>query len=149
MLNLDHCSTPSLLGTSTSSAKLPDNGKLFPLACWYNWIPKKPTNSSSYTKNRVKNNDLPTKRWGHSSTIFNKQMIIFGGRQSTKNLANIYSFDLDSSSWSKIDPLGQIPPARDSHSTILVRYFFDLTCLALETFTRLSLGITFYFIHVS
>lgn len=88
---------------------------------WINYLNKKNFNSISQSKNRPKNNDNPTKRWGHSSTIYNKQMIIFGGRQSTKSLANIYSFDFESNLWQKIDTLGQTPPARDSHSTILVR----------------------------
>ncbi len=93
----------------------------FSNAVWINYHHKKNLNSLSQSKNRSKNNDNPTKRWGHSSTIYNKQMIIFGGRQSTKSLANIYSFDFESNLWQKIETLGQTPPARDSHSTILVR----------------------------
>ena len=110
-----------------------DNGKsrelpasasvLFGNSIWINYLKKKSSNPNSFDKNRVKNLDYPSKRWGHSSTIYNKKMIIFGGRQSTKSLANIYSFDLDTNTWQKIDPIGHIPPARDSHSTILVRYY--------------------------
>ena len=97
------------------------NSKRFSKSVWINYLHKKASNPNTQFKNRGKNQDNPTKRWGHSSTIYNKQMFIFGGRQSTKSLSNIYIFDFETNLWQKIDPLGQIPPARDSHSTILVR----------------------------
>ena len=96
------------------------DSKRFANSIWINYIHKKLSNQLSQPKNRFKNIDHPTKRWGHSSTVYNKQMIIFGGRQSTKSLANIYSFNFETNLWQKMEPLGQIPPARDSHSTILV-----------------------------
>ena len=61
----------------------------------------------------------PSKRWGHSVVLHNNNMIIFGGRHSQRILSNIYSLDFTSLSWTKIDPCGNSPPARDSHSAII------------------------------
>ena len=61
----------------------------------------------------------PSKRWGHSVCLHNNNMIIFGGRHSQRILSNIYSLDFTSLSWSKIEPCGNSPPARDSHSAII------------------------------
>jgi len=73
-------------------------------------------------KKPLKTNDHhPAKRWGHSSVISNKQMIIFGGRHSHRSLVNIYSLDLETLTWGKIEPIGQTPPARDSHSALLYK----------------------------
>ena len=61
----------------------------------------------------------PSKRWGHSVVLHNNNMIIFGGRHSQRILSNIYSLDFTTLSWSKIEPCGNSPPARDSHSAII------------------------------
>ena len=61
----------------------------------------------------------PSKRWGHSVVLHNNNMIIFGGRHSQRILSNIYSLDFTSLSWTKIEPCGNSPPARDSHSAII------------------------------
>ncbi len=61
----------------------------------------------------------PSKRWGHSVVLHNRAMIIFGGRHSQRSLSNIYSLDFITLTWSKIEPLGNIPPARDSHSAVI------------------------------
>ena len=133
--------------------------KQFSSAHWVNHLNKKSPQVNSYAKNRIKNFDHPTKRWGHSSTVYNKQMVVFGGRQSTKNLANIYSFDFESCLWQKIDPLGQIPPARDSHSTILVSFnmkfvfgMLDVLCLNVvshsDLFSRVFLTKIFFLLFL-
>ena len=90
-------------------------------AIWHNII-KKPNNIPIIQNSRriVKSLDLPSKRWGHSAIVYNKTIILFGGRHSTRSLANIYYLDISTMTWNKIEPLGQIPPARDSHSCILV-----------------------------
>jgi hypothetical protein len=82
--------------------------------------PHYPTQFLNTTKRNQKAVETPFKRWGHSSMVFNKSILIFGGRHSHRSLANIYSFDLSSYTWNKLEPLGQIPPARDSHSAIIV-----------------------------
>jgi hypothetical protein len=100
--------------------------KLIREGAWFLYNPKK--QSSQQPGNTVgakklqKGQDLPQKRWGHSSVIYNKSMIIFGGRHSHRSLANLYSFDLVTNQWTKLEPLGQTPPARDSHSAIMVSY---------------------------
>ena len=48
-------------------------------------------------------------------------MIIFGGRHSQRILSNIYSLDFNTLSWSKIDPCGNSPQPRDSHSAIVYK----------------------------
>ena len=61
----------------------------------------------------------PSKRWGHTVLIHNNHMIIFGGRHSMRILSNIYSLDFKTLNWSKLEPFGNSPPARDSHSAVL------------------------------
>ena len=74
---------------------------------------------SSYNRKTYRGAEHPSKRWGHSVVLHNNNMIIFGGRHSQRILSNIYSLDFTSLSWSKIDPCGNSPPARDSHSAII------------------------------
>jgi hypothetical protein len=90
-------------------------------AIWHN--PSRRANTSGNqqsNKKVVRSSDLPSKRWGQSAAVYNKSMLLFGGRHSTRSLANLYYFDFSSSLWGKVEPLGQIPPARDSHSCIVV-----------------------------
>lgn len=90
---------------------------------WFNYIPKKINPCLSgpiYGKKSSRSTECPSKRWGHSSVVYNKSMIIFGGRHSHRSLANVYTFDFSNLTWTKLEPLGQTPPARDSHSAILV-----------------------------
>lgn len=97
------------------------------IACWFNF-PKKsifPANENAVSRKANKNLETPSKRWGHSSVIHNNNMYIFGGRNSCRNLANIYAFNLENFFWYKIEPIGQVPLARDSHSAILVISYFD------------------------
>jgi hypothetical protein len=90
------------------------------------WFPfnRKPLvikDTPNFTNKRIlKFGESPSKRWGHSCVIYNKSMVIFGGRHSARSLSNIYLFDFVNLTWNKVDPLGQTPPARDSHSSILV-----------------------------
>lgn len=98
--------------------------KLSKEAIWFTPKTRKSNNSLGRTNisgKPVKQADTPSKRWGHSSIIYKNLMIIFGGRHSQRSLANLYALNLNNLTWSKIEPLGQTPPARDSHSSILVR----------------------------
>lgn len=91
------------------------------IACWFNFNKKSIFNSESFSgKKGSKSQEFPSKRWGHCSVVYNNNMYVFGGRYSSRNLANIFAFNLENLFWYKIEPIGQIPPARDSHSMILV-----------------------------
>lgn len=96
-----------------------DEDKVFSQAVLVNFT-QKIKDFQSNIQNKSKNIDTPYKRWGHSSLEYNNSLIIFGGRHSTRSLVNIYSFDLENFFWYKLDPLGQTPSARDSHSAIIV-----------------------------
>ena len=65
------------------------------------------------------NSEHPSKRWGHSAILHNNNMIIFGGRHLQRSLSNVYSLNFSSLTWSKMEPIGIIPLARDSHSAVL------------------------------
>lgn len=92
-------------------------------AIWHNYAKKAGLNGNQQSnKKALKSSDIPSKRWGHSAVVYNKAMLLFGGRHSTRSLANLYYFDFTTHLWSKVEPFGQIPPARDSHSSIIVRY---------------------------
>ena len=73
----------------------------------------------SNNRKTYKGQEHPSKRWGHSVVLYKNSMIIFGGRHSQRILSNIYSLDFTSLSWIKIEPSGNSPPARDSHSAII------------------------------
>ena len=75
----------------------------------------------SNNRKTYKGAEHPSKRWGHSVVLHNNNMIIFGGRHSQRILSNIYCLDFTTLSWSKIDPTGNSPPARDSHSAIIYK----------------------------
>ena len=74
---------------------------------------------SSTTRKTYRGSEHPSKRWGHSVILYNKSMIIFGGHHLQRSLSNIYAFDFTTLTWSKIEPFGNPPPARDSHSAII------------------------------
>ena len=87
---------------------------------WYNFKKKSKEFHFTNGKRGDKIIDNPYRRWGHSSLYYNNSLLVFGGRHSTRSLVNIYAFDLDNLFWYKIEPLGQTPAARDSHSAIIV-----------------------------
>ena len=99
--------------------------EIFKDAYWFVMNPKK-SNLNSYntslSKKSIKAVESPCKRWGHSSSVYNQSILIFGGRHSHRSLANIYSYNIQTLTWNKIEPLGQMLPARDSHSTIIVLF---------------------------
>ena len=94
---------------------------------WFNLSPQKSGNNliqSNGVKRGVRAYETPSKRWGHSSMINKQSMLIFGGRHSHRSLVNIYSLNFNSLSWTKVEPIGQTPPARDSHSALVVKDIF-------------------------
>lgn len=117
----NHITNP-LLGNCqperTDSRDLEDRNEI---ACWFNFNKKSFLSSENFSgKKGSKSLEIPSKRWGHCSIVYNNNMYVFGGRYSSRNLANIFAFNLENFFWYKIEPIGQIPPARDSHSMILV-----------------------------
>lgn len=108
--------------TFTSYQNINTNFKLFENSIWFKIKNSKAITYSNGVKKPGRAIDSPSKRWGHTSLIFNEKMLIFGGRHSSKNLINIYSLDFNTMAWTKIDAIGQTPPARDSHSSLIVKY---------------------------
>ena len=74
---------------------------------------------SSTIRKSYHGSEHPSKRWGHSAILYNNNMIIFGGRHLKKSLSNIYSLDFSSFTWTKMEPIGITPLARDSHTAVL------------------------------
>lgn len=75
---------------------------------------------SQFTRKSYKGSEHPSKRWGQSVVLNNKSMVIFGGRHSLRCLSNIYSLSFQTLNWNKIEQIGMSPPARESHSAIMV-----------------------------
>lgn len=105
--------------TSSSDSEMLKEAVWFNLAHQKNLVQA----SGSGPKRGPRPSDTPSKRWGHSCLIHDNSMLIFGGRHSHRSLVNIYSLDFRTLIWTKLEPLGQTPPARDSHSAILVKIF--------------------------
>jgi hypothetical protein len=94
-----------------------DNSDFFNNCIWYD-VDMKAT-MREYKKNMRL--DYPSKRWGHISMNYKDSMLIFGGRHSQRSMVNIYSFDFFTMTWTKYEAFGGLPPARDSHSALIVR----------------------------
>jgi hypothetical protein len=96
---------------------------------WYIWMKKTPIREVQihHSKRPTRTFEAPSKRCGHSAVVVNKSMIIFGGRHLTRSLANLYFLDFDTLLWGKLEPLGQIPPARDSHSCVVVSVIYNIS----------------------
>jgi hypothetical protein len=94
-------------------------------AVWFNLAHQKNVGQTTGCgpKRGPRPSDTPSKRWGHTSLIHDNSMLVFGGRHSHRSLVNIYSLDFTTMVWTKLEPLGQTPPARDSHSALLVKIF--------------------------
>ena len=75
---------------------------------------------SQNNRKTYRGSEHPSKRWGHSVVLNNRAMIIFGGHHGQRSLSNIYSLDFTTLTWSKIEPCGNCPPARDSHSAVII-----------------------------
>ena len=64
----------------------------------------------------------------HSSIIFNKKIFVFGGEPDRlRQLNDLHVFDIETSLWHEINPLGMPPSPRVSASSVVVGnkiYFF-------------------------
>ena len=72
--------------------------------------PEKPLNDVySFNMDEMKwskvecSGDLPEPRWRHSSVIIGDIMLIFGGRDKIQVFGNMYSLDLKSGKWTKVN----------------------------------------------
>lgn len=61
----------------------------------------------------------PSKRWGHSGTVFKNKLYIYGGKTG-KLKEPIYEIDLDTYECSILDVNG-FPDSRESHSCTLIK----------------------------
>ncbi|KAL9657266.1 hypothetical protein ABK040_011486 [Willaertia magna] len=71
----------------------------------------------------------PSARWGHSASIQGNIMYIFGGLYKSNMLNELYTMNLDTFVWTKIDiEYGAIPAPRAAHTSDLIqgRYMFIL-----------------------
>ena len=89
-----------------------------------NNVPIKISLISQTTRKTSHQAEHPSKRWGHTVILNYLGMIIFGGRHNLRNISNIYSLDFQTLSWSKIEQIGNVPQARDSHSAVAVIIYF-------------------------
>jgi hypothetical protein len=48
--------------------------------------------------------DGPSMRWGHTASVFNDKIYLFGGR-STKDFNDFYSFNPQKKKWKKVNYL--------------------------------------------
>jgi N-acetylneuraminic acid mutarotase len=59
---------------------------------------------------------VPSVRSGHSATVYQNQLIVFGGRAPSQWLNDCYSLDMDSFIWKLLEVKGGIPKPRCGHS---------------------------------
>lgn len=64
--------------------------------------------------------DVPTMRSGHRMTYdpTSGTIVLFGGWDGTAYFDDTWSFDVATSTWTDLSPVGNVPMARDSHSFI-------------------------------
>jgi N-acetylneuraminic acid mutarotase len=67
--------------------------------------------------------DLPSTRYCHSAVVYEHFMMVFGGkcggRNSNRRLADLFSYDFRSNSWTATEQLGEIPPSRSAHAAFV------------------------------
>jgi hypothetical protein len=69
--------------------------------------------------------EIPSPRSFHTATLYNHQMLVWGGSEETRNATyicnddDLYILNLKTWEWSKITPTGKPPVARSHHSAAL------------------------------
>jgi hypothetical protein len=61
----------------------------------------------------------PSGRWGSSSILYNKQMVMFGGRGSNSDFNDVWTLNLTSYAWTQLNTTGTKPSERYGHSSTL------------------------------
>eukprot|EP00906_Rhabdomonas_costata_P022917 RCo033008 len=67
--------------------------------------------------------DAPSTRYCHTAVMHDNKMVVFGGkcggRNSNKRLADMYSFDLETATWTVVDATGDKPCSRSAHICVV------------------------------
>eukprot|EP00898_Chlorokybus_atmophyticus_P009061 jgi/Chlat1/9156/Chrsp97S08403 len=69
---------------------------------------------------------LPPPRWRHSAVLYNSCMYIFGGNtrsSDSKNMADLYCYDIEQNSWRQVVCEGDAPAARHDHSAAVIGHW--------------------------
>ncbi len=77
---------------------------------------------SQNTRKTSQQPEHPSKRNGHSVILNYQGMVIFSGRHNLRNVSNIYTLDIQTLTWAKVEQVGICPAARDYHTAVEV-YF--------------------------
>ncbi|KAJ3441437.1 faciogenital dysplasia protein [Anaeramoeba flamelloides] len=73
--------------------------------------------TKKWTKLTKFKGNLPSKRSGHTATVAQDKIWIFGGKgEDGKYLNDLYMYDPLLNIWKFINPIGKSPPAREKHS---------------------------------
>eukprot|EP00741_Cyanophora_paradoxa_P004754 tig00000828_g4612.t1 len=65
--------------------------------------------------------EAPPARWRHTANVIeDKTLVVFGGLSGGKRFADVYTLDLETSVWTRIECKGAVPPPRAHHSATLV-----------------------------
>lgn len=56
------------------------------------------------------------KRWMHTSILFNKYILTFGGGNGRESLDDLIAFNLETNTWKAVEILGQKPVGRYGHA---------------------------------
>eukprot|EP00944_MAST-04C_sp_MAST-4C-sp1_P003281 g3281.t1 len=77
-------------------------------------------NLTSYAWNELETTGTkPSARHGHSSILYNGQMVMFGGWDGSNNYNGAWTLNLTSYAWNELTTTGTNPSARRAHSSIL------------------------------
>lgn len=67
----------------------------------------------------IKSED-PPKLKNHTSILFKRELILFGGFDGKNNVNALYSYCLDSNLWKILNSTGDVPKPRNGHSSTLI-----------------------------
>ena len=62
----------------------------------------------------------PYQRYGHTVSAHGKKIYLFGGRNDNYPCNTLYVFDTQSYKWSRPKVTGDVPAARDGHSSCVI-----------------------------
>ena len=67
----------------------------------------------------------PSPRESHSAVIYKPEgrshmVVIYGGKDKTRRLSDIFTLDTGTNTWTELKPLGQAPRPRSLHTSLLV-----------------------------
>jgi N-acetylneuraminic acid mutarotase len=74
---------------------------------------------STYAWNETTGITKPSARWFHTSILYNRQMVMFGGYNYDGAKDDAWALNLNSYTWNKLTTTGTKPSARFTHSSIL------------------------------